>query len=208
MIASLRGVVADIAGPEVVVEVQGIGYLLTVPDRSAMRLSVGEELHLHTAMVVRDDHVAIFGFETREELGLFALLRSVNGVGPKMALAVLGQMTPGAIHDAVRSENDAAFRAVSGVGAKTAKLIVLSLQGAFDHLPRTAGETSTTSDVSEVLKASVVQALVGLGWTEKIARSGVEQVLEAGSGEAVDASTLLRDALSILGPQTNREPRR
>ncbi|MDP4899664.1 MAG: Holliday junction branch migration protein RuvA, partial [Pontimonas sp.] len=140
MIASLRGVVADIAGPEVVVEVQGIGYLVTVPDRSALRFSVGEELHLHTAMVVRDDHVAIFGFETREELGLFGLLRSVNGVGPKMALAVLGHMTPGAIHDAVLTENDAAFRAVSGVGAKTAKLIVLSLQGAFDHLPTTAGE--------------------------------------------------------------------
>ena len=208
MIASLRGVVADIAGPEVVVEVQGIGYLVTVPDRSALRFSVGEELHLHTAMVVRDDHVAIFGFETREELGLFGLLRSVNGVGPKMALAVLGQMTPGAIHDAVLTENDAAFRAVSGVGAKTAKLIVLSLQGAFDHLPPTAGEAPVVADISEVVKASVVQALVGLGWSEKIARGGVEQVLEAASGEPVDASTLLREALSILGPQTNREPRR
>ena len=208
MIASLRGVVADIAGPEVVVEVQGIGYLVTVPDRSALRFSVGEELHLHTAMVVRDDHVAIFGFETREELGLFGLLRSVNGVGPKMALAVLGQMTPGAIHDAVLTENDAAFRAVSGVGAKTAKLIVLSLQGAFDHLPTTAGEAPVVADISEVVKASVVQALVGLGWSEKIACGGVEQVLEAASGEPVDASTLLREALSILGPQTNREPRR
>ena len=208
MIASLRGVVADIAGPEVVVEVQGIGYLVTVPDRSALRFSVGEELHLHTAMVVRDDYVAIFGFETREELGLFGLLRSVNGVGPKMALAVLGQMTPGAIHDAVLTENDAAFRAVSGVGAKTAKLIVLSLQGAFDHLPTTAGEAPVVADISEVVKASVVQALVGLGWSEKVARGGVEQVLEAASGEPVDASTLLREALSILGPQTNREPRR
>lgn len=208
MIASLRGVVADIAGPEVVVEVQGIGYLVTVPDRSALRLSVGEELRIHTAMVVRDDHVAIFGFETREELGLFGLLRSVNGVGPKMALAVLGQMTPGAIHDAVLTENDAAFRAVSGVGAKTAKLIVLSLQGAFDRLPPTAGEAPVVADISEVVKASVVQALVGLGWSEKIARGGVEQVLEAASGEPVDASTLLREALSILGPQTNREPRR
>ena len=208
MIASLRGVVADIAGPEVVVEVQGIGYLVTVPDRSALRFSVGEELHLHTAMVVRDDHVAIFGFETREELGLFGLLRSVNGVGPKMALAVLGHMTPGAIHDAVLTENDAAFRAVSGVGAKTAKLIVLSLQGAFDHLPTTAGEAPVVADISEVVKASVVQALVGLGWSENIARGGVEQVLEAASGEPVDASTLLREALSILGPQTNREPRR
>ena len=208
MIASLRGVVADIAGPEVVVEVQGIGYLVTVPDRSALRFSVGEELHLHTAMVVRDDHVAIFGFETNEELGLFGLLRSVNGVGPKMALAVLGQMTPGAIHDAVLTENDAAFRAVSGVGAKTAKLIVLSLQGAFDHVPTPAGEAPVVADISEVVKASVVQALVGLGWSEKIARGGVEQVLEAASGEPVDASTLLREALSILGPQTNRDPRR
>jgi Holliday junction DNA helicase RuvA len=159
-------------------------------------------------MVVRDDHVAIFGFETREELGLFGLLRSVNGVGPKMALAVLGHMTPGAIHDAVLTENDAAFRAVSGVGAKTAKLIVLSLQGAFDHLPTTAGEPPVVADISEVVRASVVQALVGLGWSEKIARGGVEQVLEAASGEPVDAPTILREALSILGPQTNREPRR
>ena len=208
MIASLRGLVADIVGPDVVLEVQGIGYLVTVPDRSALHFSVGEEVHLHTSMVVRDDHVAIFGFESRDELGLFALLRSVTGVGPKMALAVLGHMTPGAIHDAVVSENDAAFRAVSGVGAKTAKLIVLSLQGAFDHRPRSEDSSSAASSVPDVLKASVVQALVGLGWSEKIAKTGVEQALEQHQAEPVDASALLREALSILGPQTNREPRR
>lgn len=208
MIASLRGLVADIAGPDVVLEVQGIGYLVTVPDRSALHLTLGEEVHLHTSMVVRDDHVAIFGFESREELGLFSLLRSVTGVGPKMALAVLGQMTPGAIHKAVVSENDAAFRAVSGVGAKTAKLIVLSLQGAFDHLPRSVETASTGLSVPEALTASVVQALVGLGWSEKFAKTGVEQALEQRSAEPVDASTLLREALSILGPQTSREPRR
>ena len=208
MIASLRGLVADIAGPDVVLEVQGIGYLVTVPDRSALHLSSGEEVHLHTSMVVRDDHVAIFGFESREELGLFALLRSVTGVGPKMALAVLGHMTPRAIHDAVVSENDAAFRAVSGVGAKTAKLIVLSLQGAFDHIPRSSDNSSAAASVPDVLKASVIQALVGLGWSEKIAKAGVDQATEQHSAEPVDASTLLREALSILGPQTSREPRR
>jgi len=159
-------------------------------------------------MVVRDDHVAIFGFESREELGLFALLRSVTGVGPKMALAVLGHMTPGAIHDAVVSENDAAFRAVSGVGAKTAKLIVLSLQGAFDHVPRSSESSSASASVPDVLRASVIQALVGLGWSEKIAKTGVDQALDQRPEEPVDASTLLREALSILGPQTNREPRR
>ena len=208
MIASLRGLVADIAGPEVVLEVQGIGYLVTVPDRSALHFSLGEEVHLHTSMVVRDDHVAIFGFESREELGLFALLRSVTGVGPKMALAVLGHMTPGAIHDAVVSENDSAFRAVSGVGAKTAKLIVLSLQGAFDHVPRSSDNSAASASVPDVLRASVIQALVGLGWSEKIAKTGVDQALDQRPEEPVDASTLLREALSILGPQTNREPRR
>lgn len=208
MIASLRGLVADIAGPEVVLEVQGIGYLVTVPDRSALHFSLGEEVHLHTSMVVRDDHVAIFGFESREELGLFALLRSVTGVGPKMALAVLGHMTPGAIHDAVVSENDAAFRAVSGVGAKTAKLIVLSLQGAFDHVPRSSDNSAASASVPDVLRASVIQALVGLGWSEKIAKTGADQALDQRPEEPVDASTLLREALSILGPQTNREPRR
>jgi len=208
VIASLRGSVADIAGPEVVLEVQGIGYLVTVPDRSALHFSLGEEVHLHTSMVVRDDHVAIFGFESREELGLFALLRSVTGVGPKMALAVLGHMTPGAIHDAVVSENDAAFRAVSGVGAKTAKLIVLSLQGAFDNVPRSSDSSSASASVPDVLRASVIQALVGLGWSEKIAKTGVDQALDQRPDEPVDASTLLREALSILGPQMNREPRR
>lgn len=208
MIASVRGLVADIAGPDVVVEVGGMGYLVTVPDRSAVRLSAGEEVHLFTSMVVRDDHIALFGFESREELDLFSLLRSVNGVGPKMALAVLGHMSPGAIHEAVISENDAAFRAVSGVGAKTAKLIVLSLQGAFDHIPRTSGDAPETHDVSDVIKASVVQALIGLGWSEKIARTGVDQALESSADRPVEASSLLREALSILGPQTNREPRR
>ncbi len=207
MIASLRGSVATIAGPDVVVEVGGIGYLVTVPDRSALRLTLGEEVLLHTSMVVRDDHVAIFGFESTEELSLFALLRSVTGVGPKMALAVLGQMTPGAIHDAVISENDAAFRAVSGVGAKTAKLIVLSLQGAFDHVPRRTTDSDSSPSVPDVLRASVTQALVGLGWSEKVAKTGVDRALESHEGAPVDASALLREALSILGPHTNRESR-
>lgn len=207
MIASLRGSVASIAGPDVVVEVGGIGYVVTMPDRSALRLTLGEEVLVHTAMVVRDDHVAIFGFESTEELSLFALLRSVTGVGPKMALAVLGHMTPGAIHDAVVSENDAAFRAVSGVGAKTAKLIVLSLHGAFDHVPRRTAESDSSLSVPDAMRASVTQALVGLGWSEKIAKSGVDRALESREGAPVDASALLREALSILGPQTNRESR-
>lgn len=206
MIASLRGLVTSITGADVVVEVNGLGYLVTVPDRSAHRMIAGEETLLHTSLVVREDHVALYGFESPEELTLFALLRSVTGVGPKMALAILGHMTPAAIHDAVISENDAAFRAVSGVGPKTAKLIVLSLQGAFDSSsPR---PQSTPRDPStEALSASVVEALVGLGWSEKVAKDGVAKAADSLGDAPVDASRLLREALSILGPQTSREAR-
>ena len=206
MIASLRGLVTSITGADVVVEVNGLGYLVTVPDRSAHRMISGEETQLHTSLVVREDHVALYGFESPEELSLFALLRSVTGVGPKMALAILGHMTPSAIHDAVVTENDAAFRAVSGVGPKTAKLIVLSLQGAFDSSgPRVQ---STPRDPSlEALSASVVEALAGLGWSEKVAKDGVASAVEALGDGPVDASRLLREALSILGPQTSREAR-
>jgi Holliday junction DNA helicase RuvA len=115
---------------------------------------------------------------------------------------------PGAIHDAVVSENDAAFRAVSGVGAKTAKLIVLSLQGAFDHVPRSSDSSAGFCVSSGRPEGLRHPSPGGLGWSEKIAKTGVDQALEQRSAEPVDASTLLREALSILGPQTNREPRR
>ena len=206
MISSLRGVVTHRAGADVVVEVGGIGYLVTIPDRLALSLGEGEETLLYTSMVVREDHIALFGFGSRDDLGLFSLVRSVNGVGPKSALAILSHLSGDEIHDAVVTENDGAFRQVSGIGPKTAKLIVLSLQGAFDTVsPKKS--TASTSDVPEVLRQSVVQALVGLGWSEKIAREGVTQALEEQPGPVVDAGVLLRQALTILGPKTSREAR-
>jgi Holliday junction DNA helicase RuvA len=204
VISSLRGSITARTGSQVVVEVNGIGYLVAVPDRLALSVVLGEETLLHTAMVVRDDHIALFGFESAEELAMFDLLRGVTGVGPKSAMAILGHVSADDIYDAVVNEKDGVFRAVSGIGPKTAKLIVLSLQGALDRVPKKSG-TSSATRVEEVVKQSVVQALMGLGWTERVARGGVAEALESLSGEPVDAQTLLRHALTILGPQTNRE---
>ena len=206
MIASLRGTVLSRQGNLVVVEVHGVGYALNVPDRLALTLAVGEDTLLHTAMVVREDNVALFGFGSAEELGLFDLLRSVNGVGPKSALSILSQVSPADIAQAVTSENDAVFRQVSGIGPKTAKLIVLSLQGAFDQAAAPS-RTGPLDHAAEVSKQSVIQALVGLGWSDRQAKAGVAEAIEAGSGDVVDTATLLRQALAILGPQTNREAR-
>lgn len=204
MIASLRGLVAARTGADVVIEVNGIGYRVSLPRRLAAALSVGEETLVFTAMVVRDDQVALFGFESSEELSLFDLLRGVTGVGPKSAIAILGDLSSEEIYDAVIQETDAVFRSVSGVGPKTAKLIVLSLQGKLDTQPQRSSSPSPTR-AEEAVKQSVVQALVGLGWSDRVAKNGVSEALAAQSEEAVDANTLLRLALTILGPRTNRE---
>ncbi len=206
MIASLRGTIQSRQGSWVVVDVHGVGYGVQVTDRLALSLVEGEDALLHTATIVRDDSIAIFGFVSFEELSLFDLLRGVSGVGPKSALSVLSHLAPEEIYDAVVGEKDGVFRQVSGIGPKTAKLIVLSLQGAFDHKPKTP--VSASSDhVIDVSKESVVQALVGLGWSEKVAREGVARALEASGDQAVDTQGLLRAALTILGPHTNREAR-
>jgi holliday junction DNA helicase RuvA len=204
VISSLRGTVLSRTGADIVIEVTGIGYKVTVPDRLALAVKVGEEILVHTAFIVRDDLVALFGFDSTDELFMFDLLRGVTGVGPKSAMAILGQLSADDIYDAVVKENDAVFRSVSGIGPKTAKLLVLSLSGALDQVPKRLASTPHQR-AEESVKQSVVQALVGLGWSDKVAKSGVAEALESHSGEAVDANTLLRQALTILGPQTNRE---
>lgn len=206
MIATLRGEVLSKRGALVVVEVQGVGFAVLVPDRLALSLSVGETTLLHTAMIVRDDSMSLYGFGTAEDLELFDLLCSVNGVGPKSGLAILSQVTGDEIADAIRHERDEVFRQVSGIGQKTAKLIVLSLQGAFDQrAPKTPSEKSHTA--SDATRLAVIGALVGLGWSDRVAKSGVQQALEADPQSGVDTSALLRAALSILGPHTSREGR-
>lgn len=206
MIAALRGTVFSRVGSFVVLDVNGVGYGVHVSDRLALGLAEGEDTLLHIATIVREDSITLFGFSSGEDLRLFDLLRSVNGVGPKSALSVLSHLSADEIYDAVVGEKDGVFRQVSGIGPKTAKLIILSLQGVFDQRP--AQSASAPADhQGEVAKQTVVQALVGLGWSEKIAKEGVAQALEQQPDGAVETQALLRTALTILGPNTNREAR-
>ena len=208
MIASIRGTLLRRTGNDLIIDVSGIGYRVTVADRLALGVREGEDVVVHTAYIPREDQVSLYGFDTPEELDMFDLLRSVTGVGPKSAMAVLSQLSAEEIYDAIASENDAVFRSVSGIGPKTAKLIVLSLQGSFERKPARASVSSSSgSTAHDIVRHSVVQALVGLGWSERVAKDGVQRVLEADSDAPVEANTLLRQALIILGPHTNREAR-
>jgi Holliday junction DNA helicase RuvA len=168
VIASVSGKVLASSLGAVTVEVGGVGLLVHTTNRIASELTIGKPATLFTVLVVREDSLTLYGFLEALELETFDLLRSVNGVGPKSALSILSSLSVGEIADAVASESDAVFRSVSGVGVKTAKLIALSLAGKISG-------GSTTSVGSGADKVSV-EALVGLGYSEKEAGIAVRKV--------------------------------
>jgi Holliday junction DNA helicase RuvA len=198
MISSVRGVVLSVSGTSAVVEVGGIGLAMSVTPDHARSLHQGSEARIHTALIVREDDLSLFGFADIERLAIFDLLRGVTGVGPKSAMGVLSVMSPDDVARAVNAEDDAAFRKVSGIGPKTAKLIVLSLTG---KVHETRASTSSPQRVAGDARSDLVEALVGLGWNERAAVQAADdaiEVVDPALRESVPA--LLRVALTSLGP--------
>ena len=201
MIASLRGTCIDVAGSNVVIEVGGVGYAVTVTPAHALTMRHGAEVFVRTAMIVREDEHLLFGFESTDALQVFDLLRSVSGVGPKSAMGVLAHMEPAQVAGAVARDDDAAFRKVSGIGPKTAKLIIVALSGklvAFEQAPVTSAAAGTAGHPAAV---DVVAALVGLGWREDAAQRAVDDTVATEPGvAAMGTQALLRAALGALRP--------
>lgn len=202
MISSLRGPVLHAALDSVIIDVGGMGFTVAVPPDVARTARVGETLALHTHLVVREDALSLYGFLEREELSVFIILISVTGVGPKSALGVLSTLTADQIAQAVADDDDKPFRKVSGIGPKTAKLIVVQLAGKI--APPTAGAAHATG-VAPNVADQVTAALTGLGWNERLASDAVAAVAEeATDGERGSVQALLRRALAALGPQASR----
>lgn len=203
MISSVRGTVVHIDQDSVVVEVGGVGLSVAVTPQVARATHLGATILLHTSLIVREDALSLFGFEEREELVVFSQLLGVTGVGPKSALGVLATLTVAQIADAVADDDDAPFRRVSGIGPKTAKLIVVQLAGkVVASRPAAGGRT----DAAPAVSAQVVQALVGLGWSERVAVDAVETVgSEASPADRSSVPSLLRLTLAMLGP-ARKEP--
>ncbi|GAB3130338.1 Holliday junction branch migration protein RuvA [Glaciibacter psychrotolerans] len=201
MISSVRGPVLSAVGSTIVIEVGGVGLAVQTTQSTALSVRIGDEALLLTTLIVREDSLTLFGFPTAGELAVFELLVGVTGVGPKSALGVLAALTPNQIARAVQTEDDGAFRKVSGIGPKTAKLIVLSLAGKV-HLTEDAGApVGRPTGAAGGVAATVQTALIGLGWPERVAIQIVDETMAAANetDQAVVA-TILRLSLSRLGP--------
>jgi Holliday junction DNA helicase RuvA len=171
MIASLRGRVQEVLPDSLVVEVGGVGLQVFVPAPSRDQARPGDSIFLNTYLVVREDALILFGFETRELRDFFNLLLGVNGVGPRMALSVLSVLSPDAIRRAVFHEQPEVFSRVPGVGRKTAQKILLQLQ---DRIPADIG-LEPVAMISD-LDAEVLGALTALGYSVVEAQAALQSI--------------------------------
>ena len=202
MISSLRGTVLSASGGTAVIEVGGVGFAVQLTPDHVLSLRVGDEAFVHTSLIVREDALSLFGFADLEQLQVFELLNGVSGVGPKSAIGVLSVLSPDQIASAVAADDDAPFRKVSGIGPKTAKLIVVSLTGKLAAArPAPARGAASAPGAPSSVADSVLVALVGLGWPEKVAAEAVADVVaETDEASRDSVQALLRLTLAHLGP--------
>jgi Holliday junction DNA helicase RuvA len=171
MIASISGRVLEILPDSIVIEVGGVGLQVHIPAPGRDRLRPGESVFLHTHLVVRQDLLALYGFETPQERDFFLLLLGVDGIGPRSALGVLSVLSPDTIRRAVLHEQPEVFSRVSGVGRKTAQKILLHLQDRISSL----GGLEPMAAVSDV-DTEVIAALTALGYSVVEAQTALQSI--------------------------------
>ncbi|HST48154.1 Holliday junction branch migration protein RuvA [Jatrophihabitans sp.] len=199
MIASVHGRVAALGPDGAVVEVGGVGLAVSCSPGTLARLRVGETARLATSLVVREDSLTLYGFSDDDERGLFELLQTANGVGPKLAQTILGVHPPREVRRAIATSDLAALVKVPGIGRKGAEKIVVELRdriGAIDG-SSAAGELAGVTAIAP-WKDQVLHALAGLGFTGKEAAEAIETVA-ADSPDNPEVAVILRRAIQLLG---------
>jgi Holliday junction DNA helicase RuvA len=190
MIASLNGRVQHRDAESLIVRVGGVGIRVFTPAAVLDTSLPGAEVDLHTYLVVREDSLTLYGFQTREEREFFTLLLGVSGVGPKLALAALSTLNPEAIRRAVFHEQAEVFNRVPGIGLKTAQKILLHLQDRVGVSGDLAPIASMTDEDTEVLEALVV-----LGYSVVEAQAALQSIPK---DSPADVETRLRLALQYF----------
>ncbi|MGB0114912.1 MAG: Holliday junction branch migration protein RuvA [Ilumatobacteraceae bacterium] len=190
MIGSLRGSVLERnTDGTVLIEVGGVGYLVTVSTRVLAELEPGTPVFLYVHHHIREDAQTLYGFSNRDDRATFQVLIATHGIGPALAVAILATHPPSALFDVVSNNDVAALTLVPGIGKKTAERLIVELRDRLSVPTLDSGSSGTVSAVADVR-----DALASLGYgTDEI--RDVLRELPTGA----DSSSLLRDALKSLG---------
>jgi Holliday junction DNA helicase RuvA len=196
MIATLTGILKFKSPTEILVEVHGIGYTISIPLSTYEKLgNLGSSVSLLTHFHVREDAMLLFGFSTEEERRLFKLLISVSGIGPKIAQSTLSGMNVEELKSHIVGGNVNALMAIPGVGRKTAERLIVELRDK-------AGKTLTESEPNSIIgmataamRIEALQALTSLGYNQQIAEKAIRLVVKEAEGSTISLEELIKRAL-------------
>jgi Holliday junction DNA helicase RuvA len=196
MISLINGIVRSISSDRAVVEVGGVGLAVSLTSQTTAQLNLGTPVQLFTSLVVREDSLTLFGFLDEESRSAFELVQTVSGIGPKVALAILGAHTPQSLAVAIAQEDIKAIEKVPGIGRKGAQRLILELKGKISDF----GSVDHKQIHQPVWREQLTSALISLGFTAKDSDSAITAVVSqyADSGmdaQDVDISELLKAAL-------------
>jgi Holliday junction DNA helicase RuvA len=185
MISQLTGTVRHLTTEKVILEVGGVGYLISITPRTSMQLVMGSVLTLSTSLVVREDSMTLFGFIDSRDRDIYETLQTVSGIGPKVALAITGALTPDDLAHAIAAEDIAAIEKVPGIGRKGAQRLILELKGKLVS-------TSTAPQISShsAVRDQLLSALTGLGFTAKESDQAINATLSHLAEEGTDPASL------------------
>ncbi len=193
MISFIEGDIAEKNPAFLVINCQGVGYLIHISLFTYNALPDTEKVHIHTMQIVREDAHLLYGFADKEERALFAHLISVNGVGPNTAMMMLSSMTPGDIRQAILSGNSDLLQTVKGIGARSAQRIIIDLKDRLQKEGPIPGEILSAAD--NTIQQEALSALVMLGFTKNTAQKAIASIIKQRPGEAISAEILVKEAL-------------
>jgi Holliday junction DNA helicase RuvA len=186
MISLLSGTVRSIHSDRLVVEVGGFGLSVLVTPATSTQVTMGSQIQLFTSLVVREESLTLYGFVHEDARSLFELLQTVSGIGPKVALSILGALTPEDLGRAIAQEDIAAIEKVPGIGRKGAQRLILELKGKLTELSHSQSYKGHQPAWREQLSS----ALVSLGFSPKESDGAISNVVASLQSDGFDASTL------------------
>ena len=203
MISTVTGTIRSLSQDKLVIEVGGVGLSVLINPPTSLALTLGAQTTLYTSLVVREDSLTLFGFLSEEVRNLFELVQTVSGVGPKVALSIMGALTPEDLARAISQENTSAIERVPGIGKKGAQRMILELKGKLSDLSSGA----TYKGHQPPWREQLLSALVSLGFSPKESDSAISYVVNDLQGHDQDPASMELSELLKLALASGKSSR-
>ena len=203
MISTVTGTIRSLSLDKLVIEVGGVGLSVLINPPTSAGLTLGSQSTLYTSLVVREDSLTLFGFLTEEVRNLFELVQTVSGVGPRVALSIMGALTPEDLARAISQEDTSAIERVPGIGKKGAQRMILELKGKLSDLSSGA----TYKGHQPAWREQLLSALVSLGFSPKESDSAISYVVNDLHGNYQDPASMELSELLKLALASGKSSR-